>query len=79
MMYGDDFEETDVDAPIPYVLTPLARRELADWRLEERLAYCRHVWGFGGDRLECQKCGLERVFPASGGRSVPQYLDRKPR
>jgi hypothetical protein len=57
---SDDWDdELDVDAPIPYTLTSLARRELAAWRLEVENPCRSHIWRVKGRQLVCDECGDE--------------------
>ena len=72
-MIQDDFDQVDVDAPIPYRLTNLARRELAAERAMERVASCAHDWRVDlGRGLVCRTC--ETVTKPRKLGSIPSYL-----
>lgn len=68
-------EEIDVDAPIPYVLTALALRELQQWRDEENFPPCPHEWESCRLGLHCINCGTTKVISTSP--SIPSYLGPK--
>lgn len=71
-MIIDTPDQLDIDSPIPYVLTDLARRELQALRAEEANACPSHEWSFEPRGAVCQNCG--RVAEVSGGQSIPSYL-----
>lgn len=68
----DDFDE---DAPIPYVLTALARRDLARWRAEAAMPPCPHEWDWSGGNGVCMNCGV--VTGRSRQPAIPSYLGPK--
>jgi hypothetical protein len=76
-MIRDDFDQVDIDVPIPYVLTKLALRELAQLRDEEANQCPAHEWKFEPRGAVCQNCG--RCAEVGGGQSVPSYLHPKGR
>lgn len=71
-MSVEDIDQVDVDAPIPYQLTALARRELAQLRDAEANQCPNHEWKFEQRGAVCQNCG--RCAEVSGGQSLPSYL-----
>ena len=75
----DDYDQVDVDSPIPYTLTPKGRRDLAAALLEEAVQRCTHEWlpdiALG---VVCRRCG--EVARPRKTQSIPAYLglrDRK--
>jgi hypothetical protein len=62
----------DPDVPIPYVLTDLARHELADWRDQVEEMECpRHEWEYAiGRGMVCQNCNVV----AEMRQSIPEHL-----
>lgn len=76
-MSVEDIDQVDVDKPIPYVLTALARRELQELRAAEANPCPTHEWRFEERGAVCQNCG--RVAAVSGGQSIPNYLHPKGR
>jgi hypothetical protein len=65
----------DVDAPIPYVLTARARRELQEWRDDEDFPDCPHEWLWDRGGMRCQNC--TRRQPVSTHPAIPSYLGPK--
>jgi hypothetical protein len=73
---GDGQAEVDVDAPIPYKLTALGHREVAQWREERRVADCHHEWVVDfGRGLVCRGCQTVTTPRKLGG--IPSYLGLK--
>jgi hypothetical protein len=72
-------DEIDVDAPIPYVLTAQGHREVAEWRLSQKIDTCAHRWRVARGVLECDLCGTERDLPRSSAQSIPSYLRERQR
>jgi hypothetical protein len=70
-------EVIDPDTPIPYQLTELARRELAEWRDQVEETDCpRHEWEYAiGRGLVCQNCNVVAMV----ANSIPSYLGRRDR
>lgn len=76
-MIQDDYDQVDVDAPIPYVLTRQAHRELAVWREEEANACPVHDWKFEHGGAVCQNCN--RFASVGSEQSIPGYLHQRER
>lgn len=75
----DDYDQVDIDAPIPYTVTANGRRALQLALAEEAMARCSHQWEVDLARgLVCRWCGLETTPRKL--QSIPSHLgprDRK--
>jgi hypothetical protein len=78
-MTGDQADQLDIDAPIPYKLTALGRRDCAEIRADELVNACSHTWHVVGGSLECLNCQIERPLPRSSSQNIPSYLSPKDR
>lgn len=77
-MIHDDYDQVDVDAPIPYRLTAKGRRDLELALAEEAMSRCSHQWEVDLARgLVCRWCGSE-TKPRKL-QSIPGYLGPKER
>lgn len=72
----NDTPQLDVDAPISYSLTALAKRELEWDRLEQKFSYCPHEYRIDRGQLSCRLCDMVKDLPR-GGYGVPSYLGPK--
>lgn len=75
-MTENDTPDLDIDQPIPYRLTALAKRELEWERLEQKFAFCPHEYRIDRGQLSCRLCDLVKELPR-GGYSVPSHLAPK--
>jgi hypothetical protein len=74
----DDFDQVDVDAPIPYTITAKGHRDLQFALAEEAQSCCSHDWKVDLARgLVCRSCGAE-TQPRKL-QSIPGYLGPKER
>jgi len=74
-MIRDDYDQVDVDAPIPYTITAKGRRDLELAIAEEQMAHCAHAWEVDlGRGFICRRCGAEQLPRRS---SIPSYVHRK--
>ena len=77
-MMRDDFDQVDIDAPIPYSLTAKGRRDLELAIADELVDNCQHDWRVDLHRgLVCRNCDTETRPRALG--SIPAYLGPKER
>lgn len=77
-MIRDDFDQVDVDKPIPYRLTAKGRRDLQLAIAEEQFLNCEHDWKVDLARgLVCRRCGVE-TMPRKL-ESIPSHLGRRER
>lgn len=75
-MIRDDFDQIDIDAPIPYTVTAKGRRDLRQALDEEAMSRCAHQWEVDLARgLVCRLCGTE-TMPRKIG-SIPSHLGPK--
>jgi hypothetical protein len=74
----DDFDQLDIDSPIPYELTEQGRIDLAEALFEDRCRDCRHDWHMDScGELYCVICGDVRTLVR--GRSIQSHLRVKER
>lgn len=78
-MMRDDFDQVDIDAPIPYTITAKGRRDLAFALAEEAQTRCSHEWEVDLHQgFVCRRCG--DVATPRKLQSIPTHLglrDRK--
>lgn len=71
----NDTPDLDVESPIPYVLTDLARNDILDYAIAHHPANCHHEWRWAGEGVfVCRKCGAKRTTPRPNYR----YADTSP-
>jgi hypothetical protein len=74
----DDYDQVDIDSPIPYTITAKGHRDLQFALAEEAMLRCAHQWEVDlAVGLVCRLCGAETV-PAKLG-SIPSYIGPRER
>lgn len=76
-MIRDDYDQVDIDAPIPYLLTTRAHQDLAEWRREEADRCPSHEWKFENGGAVCQNCN--RWASVGSDQSIPSHLHPRER
>lgn len=67
-----EIADVDIDAPIPYSLTPKGSRYLESCQLQELQQHCEHDWKVDVSvGLICRRCGAEA---STRRQSIPSYL-----
>jgi hypothetical protein len=77
-MMRDDFDQLDIDTPIPYHVTPRGRRDLQIALAEEAMSRCSHQWDVNLERgLVCRWCGAETTPRKL--QSIPSHVGPRER